>query len=860
MMALSRWKVILVVLATILGALFTLPNFVPPGARDKLPGFVPGKALNLGLDLQGGSYLLYSVDTQALRNERLTNLTEDVRKTLTDAQIPFTDLGQVGGALSVRVTDPGQVNKAQNTLRNSVGAPLAGAPGGRDVSVVTAPDQRLTIAFVPEAFDADAARAVDQSIEIIRRRIDQLGTREPNIVRQGKDRIVIEAAGESDPERLKAVVGQTAKLTFQMVDETASLQDAAAGRVPPGSELLPSSDGYSPAYVVKKRAEVTGEMLVDAQARFDQQTGRPVVQFRFNGQGARRFADISSQNIGHRFAIVLDRKVISAPVIQTAITGGSGQITGNFTEQTANDLAILLRAGALPAPLKVEEQRTVGAELGADAVRAGTISAVVGLAGVVVFMIGVYGWLFGGISLLGLIVNGLMIIGFMSMTQATLTLPGIAGLILTLAVAVDANVLIYERMRDELRSGRSLISSMDAGFSRAMGTILDANITHLLSAAILFTFGAGPVKGFAWTLSIGVVTTVFSAVLVTQVLLAWWFRVRRPKSLPIFEKTPPKFWPIIKVLPVRTHFRFVRLAKYFAPVSIVIVVAALAITAYPFKPPCFGMACGIDFKGGTVLEISTAPNPVDLGRLRGALGGVNLGDVQVQGFGSPSSAMVRFQTPAGASPAQTAETVRAKIAETISPVKFVRTDVVGPKVSGELLTKGLLALAGAILLMLIYIWFRFELQFGLGAVAALFHDVFLTFGLISLARIEFNLTAVAALLTIIGYSMNDTVVVFDRFRENLRKYKRMPVGEVIDMSINEMLTRTIITSFTAVLALIALAVFGGPSLYGLSVIMLFGILIGTYSSIYIAAPVILLWGARHTEEEAEPLKPAKVRP
>jgi preprotein translocase SecF subunit len=272
------------------------------------------------------------------------------------------------------------------------------------------------------------------------------------------------------------------------------------------------------------------------------------------------------------------------------------------------------------------------------------------------------------------------------------------------------------------------------------------------------------------------------------------------------------------------------------------------------------MACGIDFKGGTVLEISTAPNPVDLGRLRGALAGMNLGDVQVQGFGSPSSAMLRFQTPAGANASQTAEVVRSRIAQNISPVRFVRTDVVGPKVSSELLTKGVLALGGAILLMLIYIWFRFELQFGLGAVAALFHDVFLTFGLITLARIEFNLTAVAAILTIIGYSMNDTVVVFDRFRENLRKYKRMPVAEVIDMSINEMLTRTIITSFTAILALVALAVFGGPSLYGLSIIMLFGILIGTYSSIYIAAPVILLWGVKRGEEEAEPLKPAKVRP
>jgi len=533
MMNLSKWKVLLVVLATIFGALFTIPNLLPPDARDQLPGFLPKKALNLGLDLQGGSYLLYSVDTQALRVERLNNLTEDVRKTLTDEQLAFTDLGQVDGGLSVRITDPGQVNAAQNLLRNSLGAPLAGAPGGRDVTVTSQPDQRLRIAFAPEAFDADASRAVEQSIEIIRRRIDQLGTREPNIVRQGKDRIVIEAAGESDPEKLKSVVGQTAKLTFQMVDESVPLQEAAQGRIPPGSELLPATDGYSPVYLVKKRAEVTGEMLVDAQARFDQQTGRPVVTFRFNGQGARRFGDISSQNIGHRFAIVLDKKIISAPVIQSAITGGSGQITGNFTEESANELAILLRAGALPAPLKVEEQRTVGAELGADAVKAGAISGVVGLAGVIVFMIGMYGWLFGGISLLGLIVNGLMIVAFMSLTQATLTLPGIAGLILTLAVAVDANVLIYERMRDELRAGRSVLSAMDAGFSRAMGTIMDANITHLLSALILFQFGAGPVKGFAWTLSIGVFTTVFSAVLVTQILLAWWFRATRPKTLPI---------------------------------------------------------------------------------------------------------------------------------------------------------------------------------------------------------------------------------------------------------------------------------------------------------------------------------------
>ncbi|MDB5424012.1 MAG: secF [Phenylobacterium sp.] len=320
-----------------------------------------------------------------------------------------------------------------------------------------------------------------------------------------------------------------------------------------------------------------------------------------------------------------------------------------------------------------------------------------------------------------------------------------------------------------------------------------------------------------------------------------------------------KYWPLIKVLPVRTHFRFVRLAKLAAVLSILAVIGSLALTLYPFKPPCGGLACGIDFQGGSVMEISTAPKAVDLGAARAAMLRLGIGDVQVVAFGAPTSAMIRFQTPPGADASATVQKVQGALTQSLGHVRFARTELVGPKVSSELLGKGLIGLGLAILLMLLYIWFRFELQFGLGAVAALFHDVFLTFGLIAIMRIEFDLRAVAAILTIIGYSMNDTVVVFDRFRENLRKYKRMPLGEVIDMSINEMLTRTIITSMTAVLALIALAVFGGPSLYGLSIIMLFGIVIGTYSSIYIAAPVILLWGVKRIDEEAEPLKPATVR-
>jgi len=530
MLDLARWKVIACTVALLFGLVFTLPNVLPKSVMDQMPGWVPHQKLNLGLDLQGGSYLLLEVDTEALKRERLANLLEDVRGTLRTEQIVFTGLGQVEGMVTVRVADPTQLEAARKAL-NGLGQPLAGAPGGRDMNLQVLGDQTIELSLVQEALNAEGAKAVEQSIEIIRRRIDALGTREPTIIRQGTNRIVVQAPGESDPERLKKVIGQTAKLTFQMVDDSVSLQDAAAGRIPPGSELLPSEEPSEPVQLVKRRAVVSGEMLTDARLAFDE-TGQPVVSFRFNGQGARRFGDATADNTGKRFAIVLDGKIISAPRINEPIRGGSGQISGNFTEASANELAVLLRAGALPAPLKVEEQRTVGAELGADAVQAGQFSTFLGASLILTFIVLAYG-LFGGFAAAALVVNGLLIVALMSVTQATLTLPGIAGLILTLAVAVDANVLIYERMRDEVRAGRTPIAAADAGYSKAMTTIIDANVTTILAALIMFQFGSGPVRGFAWTLSIGVITSVFTSVLITQVLIAWWFRLVRPKKLPI---------------------------------------------------------------------------------------------------------------------------------------------------------------------------------------------------------------------------------------------------------------------------------------------------------------------------------------
>ena len=531
MLTLSRWKIIAVTLSVVFGILFSLPNVLPQKTLDAMPAWLPHKKLNLGLDLQGGSYLLYEVDTEALHRERLSNLTEDVRTQLRSEQIPFGELTQQGEVISVRIGDAARYNDALNLLRKNLGAPLAGAIGGKDVSVSGKGDQRIEVRFVPEAAKADAVKAVDQSIETIRRRIDSLGTKEPSINRQGDNRIMIQAPGESDPEKLRAIIGKTAKLTFQMVDETVTAEDVQAGRIPPGSEVV-SGDQYAPYYVLKKRAVVSGEELTNAQQAFDPQTGSPVVQFAFNGVGARKFGDATARNIGKRFAIVLDRKVISAPVINTAITGGSGIITGNFTVQSANELSLLLRSGALPAPLNVEDQRTVTAELGADAVRAGSISLAIGAVSMFVFVILAYG-LFGGFAAIALVVNVLLIIGIMSMTQATLTFPGIAGLILTLAVAVDANVLIYERMRDEANAGRTPMAAADHGYKLALTSILDANITSLISGLIMFSFGSGPVKGFAWTLVIGVFTSLFTAIFITQVLIGWWFKTTKPKKLPI---------------------------------------------------------------------------------------------------------------------------------------------------------------------------------------------------------------------------------------------------------------------------------------------------------------------------------------
>lgn len=548
MLNVARWRYFAVIIVTILGVIWAFPNMLSQAGRDAMPKFLPHNAINLGLDLQGGSHLLFEVDKNAVFKQRLETVADDLTSALRGIKrlgeegdkkpaILFSgrNLTPDGQAIKVSITNPSDITEALKRI-NSLGQPVEGISGQvatSDISVLNE-NGNLTITLTEEAKIAMTRHAITQSIEVIRRRIDETGTKEPSITRQGTERIVVQAPGESDPEKLKKLVGQTAKLTFQMVDDSVSMEEAQAGRVPPGSILLPQpSSTYEPFVLVKRRAVVSGENLVDARPSYDSQRGIPVVSFRFDGQGARLFGRTTTDNVNKRFAIILDDKVISAPSINEPILGGSGQISGNFTLESASELATLLRAGALPAPLKIIEQRSVGAELGQDAISAGSTAGIIALIAVIAFMFLAYGFVFGGIAIIALIINVILIFAAMGTVGATLTLPGIAGLVLTLGMAVDANVLIYERMREEHAAGRSVALALDAGFNRAVMTIIDANITTLLAAVLLFYFGAGPVRGFAWTLSIGVLTSVFTAVLVTQVGIAWWFKAARPKTLPI---------------------------------------------------------------------------------------------------------------------------------------------------------------------------------------------------------------------------------------------------------------------------------------------------------------------------------------
>jgi protein-export membrane protein SecD len=544
MLHFQTWKLVLVLGIVIAGILYALPNVFPHATIDRVPSWLPHKQVNLGLDLQGGAHLLYQLDEKEMTDDWLSTIRGDVRETLRRARIGYTDLSQdvTARSVSVKIRDAAELDKAYQELRK-LAAPVGGNVfsgfSGYDLDVATKGDT-VVLTVTDAGLAHRMSSAIQASIETIRRRVDAFGTTEPSIQREGRSRVLVQVPGISDVERLKTLIGETGKLEFKLVDPSANPEQIAQSKVvPPGDELLygnppsgaPQGSPQIP-YVLKNQVLVTGQNLVDAQPSFDQHTGEPVVTFRFDAAGATRFGKVTSENVGLPFAIILDNKVISAPVIREPILGGTGQISGHFSVQEANDLAVLLRSGALPAKLTVIEERTVGASLGADSIEAGKKAALMGLALVMIFMLAGYG-LFGLFANLALIINIALIFAVLSLMGATLTLPGIAGIVLTIGIAVDANVLINERIREEIRTGKSPFAAVDAGYSRALITIIDSNVTTLIAVLVLFWLGSGPVRGFAVTLTVGVIASMFTAVTVTRLMVAYWLRWTRPQLIPI---------------------------------------------------------------------------------------------------------------------------------------------------------------------------------------------------------------------------------------------------------------------------------------------------------------------------------------
>ncbi|PZU10526.1 MAG: protein translocase subunit SecD [Sphingobium sp.] len=532
MLNFSRWAVFAILLPLVIGALCAIPTFLPESTVAQLPRFMQTR-VNLGLDLAGGSHLLLEASTQDVAKQRLTNMEDQVRTELRrgDPRIAIGDISSRDGKLSFMVRDPSQVDAAVERIR-----PLtqgAGLTGQRDFNVEVVNSTTVVITPTDAGINNAVKSAMEVATEVIRKRIDEMGTREPTIQQQGSNRIVVQVPGLQDPKALKDLLGQTAKLEFKLVDTSANPAEVAQGRAPVGSEVLPYPGNPSgvPVIAVKRQVMVSGEDLTDATQGYDQ-SNQPIVNIRFNGSGGRKFGQVTSQNVNRPFAIILDGKVLSAPNINEPILGGSAQVSGNFTVESANQLAIALRSGKLPVALTVVEERTVGPGLGADSIRAGLIASIIAVVAVAAFMFVSYGR-FGVYANIAVAINVLVILGVMGILGATLTLPGIAGFVLTIGTAVDANVLIYERIREERRRGRNIVASIEHGYKEASRTIFEANVTHAIAGGIMLALGSGPVKGFAIVLLIGIATSVFTAVTFTRLLVARWVRTQRPTEINI---------------------------------------------------------------------------------------------------------------------------------------------------------------------------------------------------------------------------------------------------------------------------------------------------------------------------------------
>jgi len=665
---------------------------------------------------------------------------------------------------------------------------------------------------LPKEARADAS---ERALEVIRNRIDQFGVKEPSIHRQGEDEIVVQLPGITDRERALALVQQVAHLEFRMVSADPELvKKALAGESVEGYELLRDAQGEP--YLLEKSVPLTGEGLANAHVDYGQ-FGSPEVSFTLTPEGAKIFSQLTRSNIGRKLAIVLDGRVKQAPVIQSEISD-QGQITGRYTQQEALDLALVLRSGALPAPLIVEEERTIGPLLGSDSIRAGVKATGIGIGLVFLFMAGYY-LLPGLIACVALALNLLLILGGLALFHATLTLPGIAGIVLTLGMAVDANVLIYERMREELKLGRTIRQVITNGYDRAFTAILDSNLTTVLASFLLFQFGTGPIRGFAVTTVIGLTVSMFTSVIVTRVIFETLHRA--------------KMLPQIRMLQLigQTRLDFLKPRKFCYMLSLLCVAGGLV-----YFGSLGSRAYGIDFSGGQIQQYHFQ-KPVPMDSVRSAVKEAGVPDASLQQFGRPNDVMIRT---AGDTVKGVQEKLKASFPD--NPPELVRVEKVGPSVGKDLRKRAIQAVFWALVSISLYVGFRFRSwSFGVAGIVALLHDVLIALIALAITGRPISLTLVAAFLTIAGYSINDTIVIYDRIRELRRTARKMPFQELINLALNQTLSRTILTSGVTLLTVVSLFLFGGDILNDLAFALLVGFLSGIYSTVYIATPLLLLW-------------------
>jgi len=809
----ARWKTFSFWLVLVASLLVILPSLLPARMAAGLPDWIGSHRLVPGLDLTGGSRLVLEVSRTDMAAERLRAGVETIGNALRASRVPYSDLSGAEDAIDVTVTAPDRIDAARQTLT------------GLGLGVLSEPENgQFRLVLSSAAIDEAIATASLGAVDAVRRRVESLDIPSLLVVRGEHDRIVVAMPGLTDPQRVKDMLAQVGRLSARLVDDSMPVNTAIEDGPPEGSEVLYSTGEPPVGYLVKREDLFTAVDVASAQPAAN---GEPFIEFVLKGEAAERLATFTREHSGRTVAILLDDQVISTSQIQGAIVDGVGRLSGDFDAEGAANIARIVASGPLPAPLTIIEERSIEPALGTTSVGTVVLALVVAVAAVVAFMTFFYGVL-GVIASLSLFFNVLVTFAVLALVGAPISLSMIAGVVLTVGVTVDASVLIFERIREEVRNGRSLRDAIAIGFGRARRTVVDASVTMLIVVAVLFALSAAPVRTFALAVAIGLLATLFTTFTLTRGLVSVWLGRSHATQLPkgvragVFDQ-------------LNLRFMAVRNAVFLVTAVLSLVIAGLLVLGE--------LRLGIDFTGGAAVEIQAKSGNADLFDISARLADAGIQVQSIDTYGNDRRALVRLSSLGEGENAEQTSVLVAR-GELEDAYDFRRVEVVGPAISGELIDTATIGFIAGLLALVAYIWIRFEWHFAIGAVIALAHDVFFTLGFLAIANIEFNVSAVAALLTVAGYSLNDTMVVYHRIRENLRHFKHMPLPILIDDAINRTLSRTVLTSATTLIALAALALFGGEAIRTFALTLLFGVAIGTVSSIYIAGPVLILFRLR----------------